>query len=104
MPAAGGQTTRNLRGAGANIKAASAQAELDGLDYRACKLTRLWWLTSDNEVLTPGSGGIPNRVIGMAWEPIADNQNANVYWNRSTRTGIVAASGAYNGYLLVFSR
>ena len=104
MPALGLQTTRNIRGMGSNTRAFSEQTERDGLAFRGAKHARLWWQTSDNEVITPGSGGVPNGVISLAWEPNADNQNANAYWNRSTRTGIIAAAGAYSGWLHVWYR
>ena len=104
MPNGGGQTTRNLRGAGTNCDMANAGTELDGVDYRGAKLTRIFWTLSNGETITPGSDGVPNRVVGMGWESGATGQAGCVFFDRDTRLGTAAAGGAYTGYLLVYSR
>ena len=83
-----GQTTRAKRGLGSRT--------------RGVKHARLDWTAADNETITPGSGGVPYGVVALAWEPDADNENANAFWNSSTGLGTIAASGSYGGYLHVW--
>lgn len=96
-----GQTTRALRGMGSFPGA----ADFASVDLKSCHIAKLDWSATDNDTVTPGSGGVPYGVVALAWVPDADNEACSIYWDASTQTGTFAeGTGPSTGYLIVFYR
>lgn len=92
-----GLTTSSMRGKGGAAATSPPKVALEG-----CKVLRLFWTASDDEVVTPGSGGVPAGVQLLSWVPVADNQACSIYFDYSTRLGTFAVeSGTPLGYLII---